>query len=85
MRNVSATSRRLDTRSSRRTRRSTLSTQLFDLPSRSANCCCVMFRRTRHCATRRPTGSSFTAGPSRSPQDPNHKQHEYDHSDQRVP
>ncbi|MEK8106840.1 hypothetical protein NKG94_19990 [Micromonospora sp. M12] len=51
------------------------------MPRQSANCYCVMFRRTRHCATRRPTGSSFTAGPSRSPHNPNHKQHEYDHRD----
>ena len=84
MRSVSATIRRLDTCSSRRTPRSTLSTQLFDLPRWSANCYCVMFRRTRHWATRRPTGSSFTAGPSRSPQAPRRRAARVRHSDRHA-
>src|SRR5947207_1623222 len=48
--------------SSRRTPRSTLSTQLLDLPSRSAKTCCDMRRRPRQYATRRPIGSSSTSG-----------------------
>ncbi|MEK8105072.1 hypothetical protein NKG94_07330 [Micromonospora sp. M12] len=43
--------------------RSTLSTQLFDLRSRSASICCVIDRRTRHRATRRPIGRSSLLTP----------------------
>ncbi|WP_406076024.1 hypothetical protein [Micromonospora sp. NBC_01638] len=55
----------VDTRSKERTPRSTLSTQLFDFPNRSANDCCDNLRRTRRYATRRPigTGSPPTAPP----------------------
>ncbi|MEU8372414.1 hypothetical protein AB0C22_04760 [Micromonospora sp. NPDC048894] len=41
-----------------RTPRSILSTQLFDLPNRSANTCCDNLRRPRQYATRRPTGNN---------------------------
>src|SRR5215471_19061184 len=56
-----------ENRSSRRTPRSTLSTQLFDLPSRSANSCCDIRRRLRQYATRRPIGWSSTTIPPLPP------------------
>ncbi|WP_167517318.1 hypothetical protein [Micromonospora orduensis] len=40
-----------------------MSTQLFDLRSRSANICCVIDRRTRQPATRRPIGNSSLLTP----------------------
>src|SRR5262245_2760129 len=52
-----------ENRSSRRTPRSTLSTQLFDFPSRSAKSCCDIRRRLRQYATRRPIGWSSTVPP----------------------
>ncbi|WP_460808737.1 hypothetical protein [Micromonospora zhanjiangensis] len=62
-RSTSAMLRIIENLSSRRTPRSTLSTQLLDLPSRSASICWLICRLVRHCATRRPMGSSSSATP----------------------
>ena len=60
---ASATSEMVENLSSRRSPRSTFSTQLFDMPSRSAKTWSVSFRRIRQYATRRPIGRSSTVTP----------------------